>query len=290
MSDQVCTSREHQIVDALFGDLDATGLADLQQHMDSCSGCAGAFQEMQQTLDVTAQVPVPDVPADYWSGYYERLEARMYAGQRVARPFAHLGAAWQQVRLRLAPYFSPRPAYMQWGTALALVLLGVFIGRQWQDNPTAVPLAPAPAQTDPLLQPAQLSEKTHQYLDRSKVLLLGLVNFDVDEDDPAFINLEHKQILANELVQEAALLKNELSENREQQLSALVEELELILLQIANLELQQDVPSIELIQRGVDRGALLLKINLEKMKLSEREAPAPAKTADEEQAAGFLML
>lgn len=287
MSDQVCTSREHQIVDALFGDLDAAGWADLQQHLDTCAGCAGAFQGMQQTLDVTAQMPVPEVPADYWASYYGRLEARMQAAQ----PFAHVGAAWTTIRTKLAALFVPRRGVMQWSAALALVLLGVFIGRQWQDNPVDGPLAPVPAQVDPLLQPAQLTEKTNQYLDRSKVLLLGLVNFDIEEDDPAFINLAQKQVLANELVQEAALLKNELAENREQQLSALVAELELILLQIANLEMQQDVPSIELIQRGVDSGALLMKINLEKMKLSEREVPpAPAENADEEQAAGLLLL
>ncbi len=286
MSDQACTSREHQIVDALFGDLDAAGWADLQQHLDSCSACAAEFQEMQQTLAVTAQVPEPELPASYWSEYNERLAARIEA----ARPFGHLTRLRDEIRNRLAPLFMPRPSVIQWGGALALVLLGVFIGRQWQNEPAVIPAQPTPGQVDAALQTVQLTEKTREYLDRSKILLLGLVNFDIEEDDPSFFNLPQQQALASELVQEAALLKTELNESREQQLSALIEDLELILLQIANLEMQQDVPSIELIQRGVDRGALLLKINLEKMKLSEREAPAPAKTADEEQAAGLLML
>ncbi len=162
---------------------------------------------------------------------------------------------------------------LQWGSALALVLIGIFIGRQWGVAPVDTPVpGHQTTQSDPLLTSVQLSEKTHQYLGKSKTLLLGLVNFDVEEDDPAFINLVQQQQVAEELVLEAALLKGELNGNNEQQLSTLVEELELILLQIANLELNEDVPSIELIQRGVNQGALLLKINLEEMKLSEQQS------------------
>ncbi|MFK7844664.1 MAG: hypothetical protein AB8G77_05130 [Rhodothermales bacterium] len=280
MSDQACISREHQIVDALFGDLDAAGHNDLQQHMETCAGCTASYRHMQQTLAITSQVPEPEMSDAYWDTYYERLEERMASAPNssgLQNQWAHL-VSWLENALIprpavLRPYLQPA---LRWSAALALVLVGVFIGRQFGGENAPVPAeGPLAVETDPMLTTVQLSEQTHQYLDRSKVLLLGLVNFEVGEDDPAFINLAQQQEVAGELIQQAAFLKEELTENREQQLSALVEDLEMILLQIANLEIQQDVPSIELIQRGVDRGSLLLKINLEKMKLSEQEMAAP---------------
>ena len=271
MSRKACTSREHQIVDALFGDLEEAGLRDLHGHMDTCPGCQHAFQEMQQTLSFTSQLPEPELPDTYWDSYYDKLQERMAPG--AARPGfldrLRPGAWIEKLRL---PDTVWQPA-LQWSAALALVLFGVFIGRQWDTQATPGTSNPA-IMADPALTTVQLSEKTHEYLDQSKVLLLGLVNFDLEEDDPSFLNLAHQQVVAGELVQRAALLKEELNENREQQLSRLIEELELILLQIANLEIQEDVPSIELIQRGVDRGDLLMKINLEKMKLSDQELSA----------------
>ena len=95
------------------------------------------------------------------------------------------------------------------------------------------------------------------------------MNADRSESDLQLLRLERKQELAGELIQEAVFLKSELEKTREQQLAGLVEDLERIMRQIANLEMQQDIPSIELIQRGVDKGDLLLKINLEKMKMEE---------------------
>ena len=276
MAEHVCTVREHQIVDALFGELDAAGMEDLQKHMQTCSGCADAFQQMQQTLTITSQVPEPELPAAYWDTYFDRLQDRMAdtVHPHLVQQWWLRFKGWLQHALLPQSAFI-RPAFIQWGGAIALVLLGVFIGRQWDSQPVEAPAEQLLAEsTTNEITPIQLSEKTHQYLDRSKVLLLGLVNFDLNEDDPAIINLAQQQEVAGELVAEAALLKQELTQNREQQLSTLVEELELILLQIANLEMQEDIPSIELIQRGVDQGSLLLKINLEKMKLSEQRAPA----------------
>lgn len=117
----------------------------------------------------------------------------------------------------------------------------------------------------PTLQPASLDARTSRYLERSKILLLGLVNMETEGETPAMSNVQHKQAVARELVNEAGTLRAELSEADRQRLESLVADLEVILMQIANLEAGYDVPAIELVKSGVERQGLLLKINLTEM-------------------------
>ena len=125
-----------------------------------------------------------------------------------------------------------------------------------------------------------MASQTQRYLDRSSVLLMGLVNFDAETDGTTVLNLDHKREIAGSLVQDAAIIKASLDGNQDAQLRMLIEELEKILLQIANLEAQQDLPGIEMIQAGIEGRALLLKINLESMKITDqvprKEYAAPA--------------
>jgi len=56
-------------------------------------------------------------------------------------------------------------------------------------------------------------------------------------------------------------------------LRLLVSDLEVILLQIANLESEHNLSTIEMVQSGVDRRGILLKINLEEMRQTETHYP-----------------
>jgi hypothetical protein len=69
-----------------------------------------------------------------------------------------------------------------------------------------------------------------------------------------------------------------LSDTHDRRLEKLVGDLELILMQIANLEEKEDLPEIELVKDGVDRKGLLLKINLEQMRTG-RSTQQKAKSA-----------
>ena len=89
-------------------------------------------------------------------------------------------------------------------------------------------------------------------------------------------NFDRKREAANTLVDDAAILKASLKRSEEAQLYMLIEELEKVLLQIANLEMQEDVPGIEMIQEGIEGRALLLKINLETMKRMEVPPSEPS--------------
>ncbi len=65
-----------------------------------------------------------------------------------------------------------------------------------------------------------------------------------------------------DLLQEAGWLKQELGEAHQRRLQELVVDLEAILLQIANLELEEDLAAVELVQTGVESRGIFLKIHL----------------------------
>jgi hypothetical protein len=263
-----CSAFERSLADALFDTLEEAERDRLQEHLAACPACAQAFREMQAVLQVTAVRTRPEPPDVFWDGYYDRLATRLDAGA-PARPAAPAVPWWQRWEGRLWP--APRWA-LQLAAAILLVGLGVFIGRYAFD--AGAPAPPVAVREQPPLLPegvaqAALEERTRHYLNRSKVLLLGLVHFDAAQEDPVLLNLPRKQAVARALVQEADSLKRQLGAQDERRLQELVSDLEVILMQIANLEASRDVPAIELVRSGVDRRALLLKINLAEMRLDE---------------------
>jgi hypothetical protein len=64
---------------------------------------------------------------------------------------------------------------------------------------------------------------------------------------------------------EGRTLSRELDPAANRQLIQLISQLELILLQIANLETKHDLAAVELVREGITREGLLLKINITEM-------------------------
>lgn len=266
-TNDICSSVEHLFVDALFGDIDAQTDETLKAHLASCAACANAFKEMQGTLLLTSQAP-QEMPSEaYWAEFQERLDQRIAAGTTKRAPGMPLA---ERIRAMLLP--PPAWAY-QVGFAVVLVLVGVFIGRYGLPGSGQGPVDQIASNEAPAEGAYQLVTQTQRYLDRSSVLLMGLVNFDAEQDGTTILNLDHKRQVASTLIEDAAVLKASLDRSEAAQLRMLIEELEKILLQIANLEAQEDLPGIEMIQDGIEGRALLMKINLETMKLMDQPAP-----------------
>lgn len=269
-----CKHYEALIAGHLFGTLEPEEAERLEAHLASCPACHALMREMETTLRVTASPMRPEPPPAFWDGYYERLEARMQAPERRPDPVGHL-VEWLRVPERLnwgALLLGPRWAYQLSGAA-ALLAVGVLIG--WLLFGHAAAETPQVAheetvETPTPVQAVSVEERADRYLERSRVLLMGLVNLD-PEQDLSMINLTRQQQVASELIAESTTLKAELSDDeQEKMLRALIEDLEVILLQIANLEAEYDLPTIEMVQHGVDRRAILLKINVAEMRRADK--------------------
>ena len=92
-----------------------------------------------------------------------------------------------------------------------------------------------------------------------------MANFNPNTDDAATLNLSSQRRISEDLVQEAAYLKTALADPSETRLRELVADLEIILLQIANLEDEYDLDAVEMVQKGVDTQGVLFRIDLSKV-------------------------
>lgn len=258
-----CASQQDLITDVVSG---AAGEGDrlrLEAHLASCDDCQAAFDNAVAVVAMT-KISRPDPGEDFWEGYGDRLSQRMADTSVKARP-------------------GPRPVLhhlvirraLQVAAALVLITSGFLVGRS-SLNSTSENLG----DDTPRVVNAELQNKAFAYLDRSRTVLLGVVNFDASQDDPAALNIDRRRVIANELVGQADNLKTELSAADEQRLSALISDLEVILLQLANIESSVDIPQIEMVRDGVDRKAILFKIDVEAMNRDDISSSNTSRTTD----------
>jgi len=242
-----CKQFESVVVDALYQELDPAQQEVFDIHRAGCPDCASIYEKMSVTLDVMSRREHQDPGEQFWKGYYQRLETKM----EPVKP---------EVRNMVQPWM------LQVAATVVLLLTGFLIGRNYfgPGDPGVEFVKKAPSQQVPV-QTADY--RAQQFLDRSQVLLLGLI--DLNSGTPDSSSNSRKQ-LSNDLILQADSLQEELKDPQHRRLRELVSELEIILLQIANLEEKNDLREIEMVKGGVDRKGILLKINIEQMRMSDR--------------------
>lgn len=252
-----CKRIRSQFTDALYGELSDIRQQKFNTHLSDCDNCHREFEQLKATLNTMEQRTQRDPGTEFWENYWEQLQRELTSSEQTSKNMKFR----KQINDWLGSFkIHPRPA-LQFAFAVAFIVLGIYIGK-WIYAPSnrQIPIADHSV-TEPDAQ--RVDTRTVRYLERSKLLLLGLVNFDASSDDLQGLNFQHQQKISRELIHEAKFLKQQ---NSGYLLSSLITDLEVILLQIANLESTNDINGIELIQSGIDRKAILLKINLEEIK------------------------
>jgi len=276
-----CGRTKDLFLDSLYGELDPAREAELMKHLDACPACREEYEAMARTLVTMGRRQPADPGAAYWDGYYDKLERRM-AADGVFAPAPQTGTKARPAGVR-APFFRlPRFVFGAAG-ALALLAAGILIGRltlhRAQQGPGLAAGAPASGTAVvPAAMSSDLSTRTSRYLDRSKVILLALVNFDGASKDIAGLNLPRQKEMSQALVKEASALKTDLRAAKQRQLERLVGDLELILVQIANLKAEADLSSVEIVKAGAESKDILFQINLSEMRRQAAASGPDAKS------------
>jgi len=261
------------MIEALYGQLGEEGKASFDAHLGSCALCAAEFKAMTATLEILDKRERPNPGPAFWDGYWDRLSKRLDKEMSPA-------PSRRPARESLAAIFNvfPRWAYQLAGGA-ALVVVGILIGRTVLSRP-APPVRQAqqpPALTAPGVQQASAPVlRARNFIDRSKLIILALVNYDPRSQDVYGLDLPLQKLVSRELVNEASGLKSDLKDPAQKRLRELVSDLETILIQIANLDSANDLSAVEFVKRGAESRGIMLKINLAEMEQSgqdDRHAP-----------------
>jgi hypothetical protein len=288
-----CDRYRDLIVEALYGEIGEAGSDALEAHVAGCPSCAALLDEMRGTIARMNERRRPDPGEKYWSTYYARLEERMER-ERSVEDGARIAA-----RRRSNVSWGYRVA-----AAVAVLAAGVWIGRSTMTRPPgpAGPSAVA-SRTDSLphaagerdhladlgagsrgamdgatapprgargdgasVQLAAADVRAREYIERSQVLLLALVNASADTTRSGEVDFEAQRRRAGMLVTEASALREDLSGRDNRRLRELVGDLQMILREIANLESRSDLGAVQIIRNRVDREGVLLQIDVQQMR------------------------
>ncbi len=257
-----CEVTRSRFVDALYGELDLKAQQEFAKHIETCRACNDEFTKLRQTLSVMderVRIEPEESSRAFWDTLQPKLEQRHPA-------------------IILRPQFRV-PAWSYAVAAVLLIAIGIYIGRRSGSVTEPPPSSGSVATSStPGTAPDSTTAQALAYLERSRNLLLGVTN--LDEQAAGSIDLATSRQASRKLIEQGNVLTVALNKPNQQLMRQLVEDLQIILLQLANIEVKPGVPAIELVKKGVDQKSILLKINLEEMRAM---AGQPSKVVSEKQ-------
>jgi len=253
-----CKKYQELIAASWFGDLSPKEHDTLMRHVESCTACREALELGAKTLSSIGKQPAPALPDHFWDGYWLRLT------QRMDKDDLHARAGWRTVVADLLR--AQWPPALRLATAAVIFAAGVLISRMWWAPEPATHIAETSSPPPPRYHLMPVDTRTDDLLSRSKVLLIGLSSLDQESVSEKDFSFSVQRRVSRELLAETTALRNATGAKNNRQLLELINQLEIVLLQIANLEAEHDISAVDLVRTSIDREGLLLKINIEEMK------------------------
>jgi hypothetical protein len=217
-------------------------------HLAGCAACADRLRALGRTLALLRAPEAPERGEDYGARVWARLRPGLEL--REARPKV------VPIRGRLWPR-----AVSVAALAAALVLAFV-LGRRFPDQ--AQPLSAE-------VRERVLLVAVGDHLERSQMVLVELVNAPVDEA----MNVKAQRALADELVSANRLYRQTAARSGEPALTAVLEELERVLVEVAAGPDALTPDDLAELQRRIESRGLLFRVRVIGTQVREREKELP---------------
>lgn len=270
-----CKDCRELFADAYYDEMQGEERTAFEAHIASCDECKSEYRRVEKTLTLMGQRERVEPDEEYWSGYWQALKSKIESG---AQPENERTMPVNKVNLR--PAFMPSWAYGI--AAMLLIGIGVYLGRTMFVPKNQEILQPSGDHTvsskvsPDSLSKEEVEKQVNMYLDRSRALLLGLIN--TPAKYPSSTNFTRQQQVSRELIQQASYLETKLGGPDRERFRKLIGDLGVILRELANYSVENSVPLIELVKQGVDKKSILLKINLEQIRALDSQTKLQERT------------
>ena len=260
-----CEKCRASFVEALYNEFEPGDRLLLEEHLASCSSCSAEFAGLQSTLQLLQQRKKVEPDDAFWNGIWDDFSKRV--DLPAAGPATKIGQNLGTRRI------------FQIAAGILVLIGGFWIGRQFT-SPARVTEVHKPNLASPSQSQNALDHRVDQYLERSKLVLLGLANLDPNHQDIGSFDFTPERTVCRELIQETSSLRLALAESGERHLTELLSDLEVVLLQISNLQPKDNSFGIELAKTGISHKALLFRINLEEIRQTAEKHPTSGRRSE----------
>lgn len=215
---------EEQLVDAYYGNA-----AEMRAHLNECPECRATFERLKEHLDSMRDYPAPERGPSYG------------------------GEVWS----RLLPHLPParrRRVWFRWWTlapVLATILLIAFVAGMLTERRVQFAGTPEKARERVLL----IAMSRH--LERSQIVLSEIAN-----GNAASIDFSAERERARDLLDDNRLLRQSAARNGDAIDASLLDELERVLLDVANSPAEMTAGDLTALQSRIDNEGLLFKVRI----------------------------
>lgn len=258
---------EEQLVAYAMDDVEVGTRAAVAAHLESCAACQRALDEIRATLEQAAALDVPARGDDYGASVWQSIESRLDESRLSAT--SHLSTSALQdgtpahrhsrtsarLAVRLAPWLSA-------AAALVLVVGAYWLGRQNAGHAPAPQVSHTAQPSSPSLGTEAIRERVvlaalGEHLDRTERTLVELVN----SQPGGRVDISAEQAWARDLLDANRLYRQAAGRNSPA-LSQVLEDLEPVLLEIANSPSQLTSDEFETLRERIEARSLVFKVRV----------------------------
>ena len=241
---------EDELILHYYGEIESADHARVESHLASCRECQFAQEKLQRVMTMVDAASPVEAPLGFERTAWARLEPEPDANSAKST-------------LRKFFWF---PQWALAGGVAALVVVAFMAGRiTGGDAPVATPSA-AVAQVE---RGRVLQSAVGEHLDRTQMMLVELANADVDGADV----LAGEQKRAEDLVAANRVIRASALQSGDGQVVDILEDLERVLLEIANAPANATSNDLTDLQSRITREDLLFRLRVIASEMRQRNLP-----------------
>jgi hypothetical protein len=228
---------------------DAKGRETMTAHLKECGECRAELAKLEEVFAALDAIPVPEPGEDYGTRVWRQIAPRL--PEKRAR--------WWE------PLFMPRRLLV--AGAMAALLIIAFLAGQWSktSGPGTGDIADAVKVRERVLLVA-----VGEHLGKSEMVLVELSNVQ-PASGQRLINIAAEQRRAEYLVEENRLYRQTALEGGDKAMASTLDELERVLLDVANSPQEVTPAQFESIQKRIAEHGILLKVRVVRQELRTAE-------------------